>query len=121
MTQVSLRELQRNAPAYLGQEVIITRYNIPVARLVPITVGEIKSGEKISEKKIPEILKIGKEMQEVQDELQLAKSVPVPSGRCRFYGCREVATTWGRGWNDVLGEVVDVEMCEKHALKSKEV
>ena len=54
MTQISIRELQRNASKYLEEEVVITRYNIPVARLTPISVGDLKKiSEKISQPSIP--------------------------------------------------------------------
>ena len=38
MTQVltlTLREFQRNAGKYLGQEIVLTKYNLPVARVTP--------------------------------------------------------------------------------------
>ena len=43
MTQISIRELQRNGAKYLNEEVVITRYNVPVAKLTPITVNELKA------------------------------------------------------------------------------
>lgn len=41
--EISIREFQHHANDYLTQlPIVLTRYNVPVAKVIPITVGELK-------------------------------------------------------------------------------
>ena len=57
MLTISIREFQLHAGDYLDKlPLVLTRYNIPVARVEPITVGEVsKVGQKILEKNPEEV------------------------------------------------------------------
>lgn len=99
---VSLRDFQHNANDYVGKSIILTRYNIPIARVEPITVGELR-GEKNFEKKISE-----KIVEDAPPVVQL--------GRCRAPGCLEDAVGIGKVWDE--GEEREIELCKKHLFKS---
>ena len=63
MLTISIREFQLHAGDYLDKlPLVLTRYNIPVARVEPVTVGEVsKVGQKILEKNLGTSADIAKE------------------------------------------------------------
>jgi hypothetical protein len=109
MRYVSLRDFQLNAGEYLKDlPIMLTRYNLPVAKVVEITQEDENLAKSQWTHQVAE--------PEVKDSVP---TVPGATARkCSVYQCNEEATATGKIYNPDEGEFVDAPMCKAHAAKS---
>jgi antitoxin (DNA-binding transcriptional repressor) of toxin-antitoxin stability system len=143
MKQISSRELQLNLSKYLSELPIeITKYNVPIARMVPISNQDSLKDEYIKElenriKKIsnttipysPKIIENNKKDLGIITNRDLIlkegkkweTTVTKEVHRCKWpLGCNNTQTELGKYWEWVDGELKDLPMrlCTKHQSES---
>lgn len=103
MKYINVRQLTRNLREATAElPVRVTQNGLPIFDIVPV------DGEKNFEKKIS-IMGAAVE------------SAPAPQKefiKCSHLGCMEEATATGKQWSGSEMDLVDVPMCQKHAVQS---